>query len=41
MQKKPAKLLAEGKVSQEKYDAITSGDAKPVFQSAKIRGITE
>lgn len=41
MQEKLAELLAEGKISQEKYDAITSGDAKPVFQGAKIRGITE
>lgn len=38
MQEKLAELLADGKISQEKYDAITSGEAKPMFQGAKLGG---
>ena len=37
MQEKLAELLADGRISQEKYDAITSGEAKPMFQGAKLR----
>lgn len=31
-------LLAEGKITQEKYDAILSGDVKPFFNGAKFPG---
>jgi len=38
MQEKLAELLAECKITQEQYDAITSGEAKPMFQGAKLGG---
>ena len=31
-------LLAEGKITQEKYDAIISGECKPFFNGAKFPG---
>lgn len=35
LQEKLAALLAEGKITQERYDAIISGEMKPMFNGEK------
>ena len=35
VQEKLAELLADGKITQERYDAITSGEMKPEFKGEK------